>query len=130
MTVTDRETAWVGVCGVADLCDDRGVAVLVGGQSVALFRLAATATSPVALHAVDHVDPATGVPVIARGLVGSAGDRAYVASPLHKQRYDLASGECLDDPDLALRCWPVRVNGDRVEVGTIRSGAAAGGPGG
>jgi nitrite reductase (NADH) small subunit len=83
---------------------------------VAVFLLAATATSPASVHAVDHCDPATGFGVIARGLVGSTGDRPYVASPLHKQRYDLETGECLD-ADLRLQVWPVRVADDVVLVG-------------
>ena len=51
----------------------------------------------------------TGVPVLARGLVGSAGDVTFVASPLHKQRFDLHTGRCLDDPSVAVRVWPVAV---------------------
>ena len=114
--MTDRSLTWVPVCWADLLTPDRGVAVLVEGHPVAIFLLAATASTPRALHAVDHLDPATGAPVIARGLIGSLGDRPYVASPLHKQRYDLTTGECLDDPDLRLVTWPVRISGDRVEV--------------
>ena len=117
MTITDRDLVWMPVCRLADLTPDRGIAVLVDGHPVAVFLLAATATTPAAIHAVGHLDPATGFGVIARGLVGSVGDRPYVASPLHKQRYDLETGECLDSPDLHLQVWPVRVDGDVVLVG-------------
>ncbi len=118
MTMTIPERDWVPVCRVDDLTPDRGVAVLVRERAVALFQLAATATEPAAIHAVGHHDPATGAAVIARGLVGSHETRTYVASPLHKERYDLTSGECLDRPDLALTVWPVRIEGDSVLVGT------------
>ena len=117
MTVTDRAVTWVPVCRADDLTPDRGVAVLVDGRPVAVFLLAATPTAPATLHAVDHLDPATGVAVMARGLVGSAANRPYVASPLHKQRYDLTTGECLDDDSLCLSVWPVRLVGEVVEVG-------------
>lgn len=122
MTITEQTVTWMPVCHVADLTPDRGVAVLVDGHPVAVFLLSATSNAPEALHAVDHRDPATGFGVIARGLVGSVGDRPYVASPLHKQRYDLATGECIDDINLRLRVWPVQIDGDVVEVGRVEVG--------
>jgi nitrite reductase (NADH) small subunit len=117
VSITDRAVTWVPVCRAGDLTPDRGVAVLVDGRPVAVFLLAATPAAPATLYAVDHLDPATGVAVMARGLVGSAGDRPYVASPLHKQRYDLATGACLDDDSVHLDTWPVRLVGEVVEVG-------------
>ncbi len=83
---------------------DRGVAALVEGVAVALFRLADGE-----LAAIDHIDPFTEVPVLARGLVGSVGEIPTVASPLHKQRFDLRTGRCLDDPEIAVRVWPTHV---------------------
>ncbi|MGH1503189.1 MAG: nitrite reductase small subunit NirD [Acidimicrobiales bacterium] len=91
---------------------ERGVAALVEGQPVALFRLAADE-----VVAIDHVDPFTGVPVLARGIVGSAGDATVVASPLHKQRFDLHTGACLDDPEVSVRVWPVEIVDGVVHVG-------------
>lgn len=98
----------IAVCALDDLTPDRGVAALVGGDAVAVFRLFDRRGSREVV-AVDHVDPFTGVGVLARGLVGSVGDRTVVISPLHKQRFDLRTGECLDDPAVALRPWPVEV---------------------
>lgn len=122
MTATEPIT-WVPVCVLDDLVPDRGAAVLVGDHPVALFRLAPAGGDAEELHAVDHLDPVTGAPVIARGLVGSTADRTYVASPLHKQRYDLATGECLDDERLALRTWTTRVRHGVIEVGLPSSDA-------
>jgi nitrite reductase (NADH) small subunit len=98
------DTAWTVVARLEELPVDRGVAALVEGEAVAVFRLADGT-----LAAIDHVEPFTGVPVLARGLVGSAGDVTFVASPLHKQRFDLRTGRCLDDPSVAVRVWPVAV---------------------
>lgn len=96
---------------------ERGVAVLVDGEYVALFRIDDE------VLAVDHVDPFTGSPVLARGIVASVGDRVVVASPLHKQRFDLRTGACLDDGDVTIRTWPVHVVGGRILVGpTPRAG--------
>ncbi len=92
---------------LADLPIERGVALLVGDDQIAVFRLATNE-----VFAIDHVDPFNGTSTLARGLLGSVGDRLYVASPLHKKRFDLRSGECLDDPKVSVRSWNVS------EVGT------------
>ncbi|MDT0345227.1 nitrite reductase (NAD(P)H) small subunit [Streptomyces litchfieldiae] len=87
---------WIPVCGLADLIPGRGVAVLLpdGGQA-ALFLDRHGKT-----YAIGNRDPFTGAYVLSRGLVGSTGNEApFVASPLLKQRFDLATGTCLDDPD-------------------------------
>lgn len=94
----------VTVATLDSLPVDRGVAAVIDGEYVAVFRLADGE-----LAAVDHVDPSSGVPVLARGLVGSVDGTPVVASPLHKQRFDLRSGRCLDDETLSVRVWPVDV---------------------
>lgn len=59
-------------------------------------------------YAIGNQDPFTGAQVLARGLLGCAGGRPFVASPLLKQRFDLESGRCLDDEAVAVRTYPVR----------------------
>lgn len=95
---------YVAVAPLASLPIDRGVAAVINGEYVAVFRLADGE-----LAAIDHIDPFSGVPVLARGLVGSVDDVPVVASPLHKQRFDLRTGRCLDDPERAVRVWSVEV---------------------
>ncbi len=114
--VDDLEV-WFSICNADTVSLDRGIAALVDGYPIAIFRLAPVdAGSSESWHAVDHLDPRTGTPTIARGLVGSVGDRPVVAAPLHKERYDLVTGACLDDPELALRVHDVRVTDGVVEV--------------
>ncbi|MAT06861.1 MAG: nitrite reductase (NAD(P)H) small subunit [Acidimicrobiaceae bacterium] len=103
--------SWTDVIAVDRLTVDRGVAALVDGDAVAVFRLGNDD-----IVAIDHVDPFTGVGVLARGLVGSVGDRDVVVSPLHKQRFDLRTGECLDDPTRSVRTWSVSVADGTVRV--------------
>ncbi len=74
-----------------------------GGQA-ALFRDRAGR-----LYAIGNVDPFTGAGVLCHGLLGSFQGRPYVASPLLKQRFDLADGRCLDDESVAVAVYPVRV---------------------
>lgn len=102
---------WEDVCAVDDLVPERGVAALLGEQQVAVFLV-----EPAEVLAVDNHDPCSGAAVLSRGLVGSAGDVLTIASPVHKQRFDLRSGRCLDDEAVAVATYPTRVLGGRVEV--------------
>lgn len=110
---------WVGVCAFADLVPERGVAAMVAGQQVAVFRLADGS-----VHAVGHHDPVSGANVMARGIIGSRGDLDTVASPMYKQVYDVRSGRCLDDPTVTLPTWPVRITEGTVLVGVDTSTAS------
>lgn len=107
---------WTLVCAYDDLTPDRGAAALVDGEQVAVFRLADGS-----LYAVQHRDPYSGANIMARGLVGTRGDEPTVASPMLKQVFSLVTGSALDDPDVTLGVWPVRLVDGSVEVGRRRS---------
>jgi nitrite reductase (NADH) small subunit len=109
MTTTTLE--FTAVCGVDDILPNTGVAALVAGRQVAVFRLGTDR-----FHAIDHIDPKSGAGVLARGLVGSLGDRVVVASPIYKNHFDLTTGECLEFPEHSVRAHAVRVEGSRVLV--------------
>lgn len=102
---------WTSVCRYADLVPERGAAALVAGQQVAVFRLADGS-----LAAVGNVDPFSGAAVLSRGLIGTRGEVVYVASPMYKQRFDLATGACLDDPGVGVPVHDVRLVDGLVEV--------------
>ncbi len=104
-------TAWVAVCRLDDLEECWGEAALVGREQIALFRLPGDQ-----VFAVGNVDPRTRAAVMARGIVGSRGTVPTIASPLHKEVYDLGSGACLTGGE-GLRAYPVRCSGGVVEVG-------------
>ena len=101
---------WHRVCPVTDLEPAWGEAALVAGRQVALFR------TEDGVYAVSQEDPATGAHVMARGILGSKGSRPTIASPLHKEVYDLETGECLSMPGLALPTFRTRLTGSWVEV--------------
>ena len=61
-------------------------------------------------------DPATGAHVMARGITGSRGARPTIASPLHKEVYDLETGECFGNPELRLATFGTRVVDGYIEV--------------
>ncbi|MEH0824303.1 MULTISPECIES: nitrite reductase small subunit NirD [unclassified Micromonospora] len=109
--MTDTMTlSWTTVCRLDRLEPDRGVAALVDGVQVALFWTAGE------LFAVDNLDPVGGAYVMSRGIVGSRGGVPTLASPLHKQVYDLRTGRCLDLPGVALPVHGVRCRDGLVEV--------------
>ncbi|MFJ6698201.1 nitrite reductase small subunit NirD [Streptomyces sp. NPDC091272] len=100
---------WFGVCDYASLTPGRGVAALVGGEQIALYR-----DRSGTVHAVGNRDPFSGAHVISRGLLGSRGGVPVVLSPMYKQAFDLRTGVCLDDDETpggepaTLPVWPVR----------------------
>lgn len=103
--------AWYPVCPLDRLEPLWAEAALVAGEQVAVVRLPSDE-----VVAVSHWDPYAEAPVMARGIVGSRQGRPTLASPLHKQVYDLATGECLTDPALRLPTFAVRVRDRIVEV--------------
>jgi len=113
MTTMEVEgLAWTPVCPVAQVPIDRGVAALVAGRQVALFRLHGEHD----VYAIDNVDPFSGIGCLSRGIVGDVGGEPMVVSPLHKQRFSLHSGACLDDPSTTVARFDVRLVDGMVEV--------------
>lgn len=133
MTLLDVEAldesitqTWTSVCDSATLTPDRGVAALVGETAVAVFLLSGSRE----LVAVQNVDPFSGASVLSRGLVGSVEVDGswvvYVASPLRKQRFDLRTGVCLDDPGVVLQVFDVALDGGMI---VVRPSGGSEGPG-
>jgi nitrite reductase (NADH) small subunit len=104
---------WTPVCVVTDLLPNRGAAALLeDNEQVAIFR-----TSDDEVYALSNIDPFTGAAVLSRGIVGDLGGAPVVASPLHKQHFDLRTGVCVEDAAVAVTVYPVRVDGDTILVG-------------
>jgi nitrite reductase (NADH) small subunit len=95
---------WFAVCELTRLLPGRGVAALLpDGRQAALFRDRAGT-----LYAIDNRDPFGGAAVLSRGLTGTHQGRPFVASPLLKQRFDLETGQCLDDESVRVATYEVR----------------------
>ncbi len=104
---------WKTLCSLSDLVPFSGVAAKMGDAQVALFYLPGQEES---LFAVCNHDPVSRANVIARGIIGDLNGEPVVASPLYKQHYALKSGECLEDESVKLKTFPVRLNGEQVEI--------------
>ncbi|GAA4806080.1 nitrite reductase small subunit NirD [Streptomyces ziwulingensis] len=97
---------WFTACDLSALLPGRGVAALLpDGRQVALFR-----DRSGELYAIDNRDPFSGAGVLSRGLTGTHQGRPFVASPLLKQRFDLSSGQCLDDESVRVTTYEVRAS--------------------
>ena len=105
------------MCPYGRLEPERGVAALVGGAQVAIFR-----TAEGQLYAIGHRDPVSGAHVMSRGIVGRHDGAPTVTSPVHRHVYDLRSGECLDVPGIRVPVYPVRCPAGVVEVGVVEVG--------
>lgn len=107
------ETQWTSICHRDDLVPDSGIAALVNGEQVAIFLLSGPEGG---IFALDHHDPIGGANVLARGILGDVDGEPVVSSPLYKQHFSLRTGRCLEQQDVAVRVWPVRLADDTVEV--------------
>ena len=112
----DSVDQWHPVCRLAELEVERGVAALVHGQAVAIFRV-----DEDTVYAVANQDPFARTSVLARGIVGRRGDVPFVASPVHKHAFDLRTGQCLDDAHVSVAAYEVRVLEGVVLVGSRRA---------
>lgn len=102
---------WQPVCRTSDVPPGQGVAALVAGQQVAIFR-----TDSGAFHALGNRDPFTGANVMSRGILGCRGGVPTVASPMLKHAFELETGRSLADPGVTLPRYDIRVLGDIVDV--------------
>jgi nitrite reductase (NADH) small subunit len=103
---------WFDVCSVEDLELDRGVCALVQSRQIALFRVSPEGE----LFAISNYDPFSDACVLSRGIVGSVDRAIVVASPVYKQRFELRTGRCVDDPSVVLPVYPVRAVDGRIVV--------------
>ena len=138
-----QASGWVRVCSLGDLEVERGRAALLGDVQIALFLLADGS-----VRAVSNYDPYGRANVLSRGIVGtkslgnakSAGnmdatsgntglsdsehrkpreDVPTIASPLHKQAWDLRTGMVVETQGkdaLDIPVWPVAVRDGEVLI--------------
>jgi nitrite reductase (NADH) small subunit/3-phenylpropionate/trans-cinnamate dioxygenase ferredoxin subunit len=93
------------VCRVSDLKEGEGRTVAVGQKLIAVF-----------LHngeyrAIDDTCPHMGA-----SLSGGYVENGIVTCPWHAWRFRLADGAWADNPRIKIGCYPVRVEGDQVQV--------------
>lgn len=117
-SVTAQPIEWTPVCHRDDLVADSGVAVLFKGSPVAIFWLPNQHPHYFALM---HTDPFSNADVLAYGIVCESHGCWSVASPLYKQHFRLDNGECVEDSSIRVKCWPVRLQGEQIELGDLQA---------
>lgn len=98
-----RSARWRPVCALEDVLPDTGVAALIEGQQVAIFRVRD------AVHGIGNLDPASDANVLARGIVGDLEGQIVVASPIYKHHFNLITGQCLEDAALSVPTYLTQV---------------------
>jgi NAD(P)H-dependent nitrite reductase small subunit len=93
------------VCKVGEVTPGEGRTVQVGGKLVALFLADGQ------YFAIDDTCPHMGA-----SLSGGYVEKGIVTCPWHAWRYRLNDGAWADNPRIKIGCYPVRVEGDQVQI--------------
>lgn len=109
----ETTTQWTTVCQITDIKPNTGVCALFNEEQVAIFRLGSTEQ----VYALSNYDPFSKAYVLSRGIVGDRQGIVKVAAPIYKQNINLATGEYLDDPEIKVPTYPVRVVEGEVQLG-------------
>ncbi|TLU69192.1 nitrite reductase small subunit NirD [Enterobacter sp. MF024] len=103
---------WQDICNLDDIPEEAGIGARLGSQQIALFRFGKS------IYALEDREPGGSASVLSRGILGDAGGEPVVISPLYKTRIRLRDGRLVDTGEVAVRAWPVKVDGNRVLVGS------------
>jgi nitrite reductase (NADH) small subunit len=114
---TDQSTQhnWLAICDVKDLAPNAGVCALVDDHQVAVFYFPDTGE----IYAIDNYDPFGQANVLFRGITGDVKGQSVVASPLHKQHFILATGQCIEDDQVNVASYPARIVEHSVQVALL-----------
>src|SRR6266536_3274188 len=93
------------VCRVGDVAEGEGRTVEVGNKLIAVFLEHGR------YFAIDDVCPHMGA-----SLSGGYVEGGIVTCPWHAWRFRLHDGAWADNPRIKIGCYPVRVQGDAVQV--------------
>ena len=93
------------VCQVNELADGEGKTVAIGTKLIAVFRESGQ------FYAIDDMCPHMGA-----SLSGGYLAEGIVTCPWHAWRFRLKDGAWADNPRIKIGCYPVRVEGENVQV--------------
>ena len=109
---------WTSVCSADLIPADAGAAALINGVQIAVFCVGNE------VFAIDNYDPIGNANVLARGIVGDINGELCVASPLYKQHFSLRTGACLEDANVRVNTYDVRIHNGVIEIAQRRAEAA------
>jgi nitrite reductase/ring-hydroxylating ferredoxin subunit len=112
---------WIEIGSLADLERDGRIVARIAGREVGVVRDPATGD----LHGIRNRCPHHGGPLclgtVQERVEGAPGGyalagRRILRCPWHGWEFDLATGQCVDEPTLRAAVYPARVQGGRVLV--------------
>lgn len=109
---------WESICAADLIPINAGAAALIDGVQIAIFRVGSE------IFAIDNYDPIGDANVLARGIVCDIKGELCVASPLYKQHFSLRSGQCLEDENVRVNTYGVRISGGQIEIERLKRAAA------
>ncbi len=108
----NSEKSWVRVGTTSDFPPNAGSQILYGDSQLAVFNNAQRGE----WYCTQNMCPHKQAFVLSQGIIGDAGGTPKVACPLHKKNFGLEDGMELNDGDLKIITFPVKVAGEDVFV--------------
>ncbi|MCI0638897.1 MAG: nitrite reductase small subunit NirD [Gemmataceae bacterium] len=93
------------VCKVSEVPEGEGKTISLGNKLIALFRIGGRH------YAIDDVCPHMGA-----SLSGGYVEDNIVTCPWHAWRFRITDGTWADNPRIKIGCYPVRVEGEDVQI--------------
>ena len=93
------------VCRAGDVVEGEGKTVPVGNKLIAVFRVNER------FFAIDDVCPHMGA-----SLSGGYVENGIVTCPWHAWRFRLNDGAWADNPRVKIGCYPVRIDGELIQI--------------
>ncbi|ANF83429.1 nitrate reductase (plasmid) [Acinetobacter sp. NCu2D-2] len=106
---------WVKICKLDDITPNTGVAALVQGQQMAIFRVGDERR----VYALSNFDPFSQANVMSRGILGDVQGERVVASPIYKQHFSLATGRCLEEQSQKLSVFPSKIENGEIWISPV-----------
>ncbi len=104
--------SWRTVCQIGELADGEGKTVTVGGKLIAVFHVQGQ------YYAIDDTCPHMGA-----SLSGGYVEEGVVTCPWHAWRFRLCDGVWADNPRIKIGSYPVRIEGEAVQLRIEQSSA-------
>ncbi|MBL4941192.1 MAG: nitrite reductase small subunit NirD [Colwellia sp.] len=113
MTTNMTNKQWVAICNIDDILPNMGRCALFNNKQVAIFRVLDSAGGE-SFYAIDNYCPFSHANTLSRGITGNIDGKTVISSPLYKQHFDLLTGICLEDKNVKVNTYPVRLDGHAV----------------
>ncbi|MDP7593609.1 MAG: nitrite reductase small subunit NirD [Litorilituus sp.] len=110
-----NQTQWANICETSEILPNIGVCALFKNQQVAIFKVIDQEGAE-QLFAINNYCPFSRSNTISRGIAGNINNKIVIASPLYKQHFDLETGICIEDQNVKISTYPVRLKGSTVQL--------------